>query len=59
MDKDELLSIIKARASKISNKQKLWIGIVFFFWLAQSLLWFAYPPEDGFLFNNFFIDPYT
>ena len=59
MEKDELLSTIKNKLSKISNKQKIWFGVVFFLWLAQSLLWFAYPPEEGFLFNNFFIDPYT
>ena len=59
MGKDELLSIIKSKASKISKKQKIWIAVVFLLWLAQSLLWFAYPPDEGFLFNNFFIDPYT
>ena len=59
MDKEEVLSIIKSKASKFSTKQKIWLGAIFFLWLAQSLLWFAYPPDEGFLFNRFFIDPNT
>ena len=59
MDKEEVLSIIKSKASKFSTKQKIWLGAIFFLWLAQSLLWFAYPPDEGFLFNRFFINPNT
>ena len=59
MDKEELLSIVKSKASKVTTKQKIWLGAIFFLWLAQSLLWFAYPPDDGFLYNNFYINPNT
>tara|TARA_A100001388_G_scaffold182021_1_gene136372 strand:+ start:44977 stop:45552 length:576 start_codon:yes stop_codon:yes gene_type:complete len=59
MDKEEVLSIIKSKASKFSTKQKIWLAAIFFLWLAQSLLWFAYPPDEGFLFNRYFIDPNT
>ena len=56
MDKEEVLSIIKSKASKFSTKQKIWVGAIFFLWLAQSLLWFAYPPDEGFLYEKFFSD---
>ncbi len=59
MDKDELLSIIKNRVGKISNKQKIWISVIFFLWLAQALLWFAYPPDEGFIYNISYFDPST
>ena len=59
MDKEEVLSIIKSKASKFSTKQKIWVGAIFFLWLAQSLLWFAYPPDEGFLYEKFFINPNT
>ena len=59
MDKEEVLAIIKSKASKFSTKQKIWLGAIFFLWLAQSLLWFAYPPDEGFLYNRLFINPNT
>ncbi len=59
MNKEELLTTLKSKVDKISNKQKIWIVSVFLLLVAQSLLWITYPPDDGFLFNYFFIDPNT
>ena len=59
MEKEELLSILKSKTEKISNTQKIWIGGILFLWVVQLVLWIAYPPDEGFLYNNFFIDPQT
>tara|TARA_B100000886_G_C20345972_1_gene458712 strand:+ start:331 stop:891 length:561 start_codon:yes stop_codon:yes gene_type:complete len=59
MNKEELLSIIKNKVGKISTKQKIWIAAAFLLWLAQCLLWFTYPSDEGFLYNIFFFDPKT
>ena len=59
MDKEELLSAVKSRIEKISNKQKIWFTAAFLLWLVQLLLWIIYPPDEGFLWNTFLIDPYT
>ena len=59
MNKEELLSTIKSKIDKVSNKQKIWIGGFILLWVIQLVLWIAYPPDDGFLWNTFLIDPYT
>ena len=59
MDKEELLSAVKSRIEKISNKQKIWLAAAFALWLVQLLLWVTYPPDEGYIFNIFFINPYT
>lgn len=59
MNKEELLSTIKSKVDKFSNKQKIWLAGVVLLWLVQCLLWITYPPEDGFIFSNFYVYPYT
>ena len=59
MKKEELLSFLKSKTEKISNKQKIWIGGFLLLWIVQLVLWIAYPPDEGFLYNTFFIDPNT
>tara|TARA_B100001778_G_scaffold311142_1_gene293853 strand:- start:20 stop:595 length:576 start_codon:yes stop_codon:yes gene_type:complete len=59
MNKEDILSAIKSKVDKVSYKQKILIAAFFSLWLVQLLLWVKFPPEDGILYNNFYIYPYT
>ena len=59
MNKEEVLSTIKSKIEKISNKQKIWLAAAFLLWLVQLLLWVTYPPDEGFIWNLTYFDPNT
>ena len=59
MNKEDVLSAIKSKIDKLSNKQKLWIGSFFFLWFVQLLLWIKFPPESGIISDAFYLNPYT
>ena len=59
MEKEELLSILKSKTDKISNKQKIWIGGILLLWVVQLVLWIAYPPDEGILDSIFYFNPNT
>ena len=59
MNKEEVLSTIKSKIEKISNKQKIWLAAAFLLWLVQLLLWVTYPPDEGFISDLTYFNPNT